>query len=75
MGTTLYFVVEKQLESIDGFEETTGWKTITVYEIVNDIPKMWFDFECTNSNDSTEAIQEWLDDNGFGERNYKFQQL
>ena len=32
----LYYVVEKQLQQIDleeGTEETTGWKTITVYDI------------------------------------------
>lgn len=32
----LYYVVEKQLQQIDleiGTEETTGWKTITVYDV------------------------------------------
>lgn len=32
----LYYVVEKQLQQIDleeGTEETTGWKTVTVYDI------------------------------------------
>lgn len=32
----LYYVVEKQLQQIDleeGIEETTGWKTVTVYDI------------------------------------------
>lgn len=32
----LYYVIEKQLQQIDleeGTEETTGWKTITVYDI------------------------------------------
>ncbi len=75
MGTTLYYVVERQLEDIDGNEETTGWKTITVYEIANDIPKMWFDIECTSNKHSESMIQHWLNDNGFGERQYKFKQL
>lgn len=32
----IYYVIEKQLQQVDleeGTEETTGWKTVTVYDI------------------------------------------
>jgi hypothetical protein len=76
MQTTLYYTVDKELRGAgDGIEETTGFKTICVFEIANDIPKPWFEIEESNHRVSEEAIKEWLDHNGFGDRNYKFVQL
>ena len=37
---TLYYTVEKELQDIDGIEETTGYKDIRVYDIVNNKPKL-----------------------------------
>lgn len=68
----LYYTIEKELQSIDGFEETTGNKTVTVYEIANDTPKEFFTLELVNEDDSEEEIQDWLDANGFGTRKYEF---
>tara|TARA_R110002050_G_scaffold79261_12_gene169467 strand:- start:15189 stop:15416 length:228 start_codon:yes stop_codon:yes gene_type:complete len=70
MSTKLYYTVEKQTQTIDTIEECTGWKTIQVYEIVNDIPKIWFDIEARNDDYTNVQIQNWLDNNGFGDREY-----
>lgn len=72
--TRLYYIVQLQLETIDINEElleTTGYKDITVYEIANDIPKIWFELEAHKSTSSEAEIQEWLDNNGFSEREYE----
>lgn len=37
---TLYYVVEKELQDIDGVEETTGYKDIRIYDIVDGVPKL-----------------------------------
>lgn len=69
----LYYTVEKQTQTIDTVEECTGWKTIIVYEIANDRPKEWFTLEnVSNEESSQKAIEEYLEDNGFGDRNYDF---
>lgn len=70
---TLYYVVTKQLDSVDGFEETNGWKTVNVYEIKNDTPNLLFEIEMANSDNTTETIQDHLDENGYSK--YKFVQL
>ena len=33
---TIYYVVHPQLEDIDGFKETNGWKDISAYQIKDD---------------------------------------
>jgi len=66
----LYYTVEKQTQTIDTIEECSGWKNINVYEIVLDIPKVWFDLEINNNASSQKEIKNWLNDNGFGNRNY-----
>ena len=69
----LYYTLEKQTQTIDTVEECTGWKTIIVYEIANDRPKEWFTLEnVSNEESSQKAIEEYLEDNGFGDRNYDF---
>ena len=72
---TLYYTVEKQIINLDGIEECTGWKTITVYEIVLDKPKFWFELDAKNKDSSEDEIQEWLDSNGFEDREYEFERL
>ena len=56
-------------------EECTGWKTIQVYEIANNQPKMWLELEARNDDSSDEEIQTWLDNNGFEDRKYEFVRL
>ncbi len=70
--TQTIYTVEKQTRTIDTVEECTGWKTIQVYEIANDQPKMWFEIEARNDDSSGEEIQTWLDNNGFENREYEF---
>ena len=72
---TLYYTVEKQTTNLDGIEECTGWKTISVYEIVLDKPKLWFELDANNEDSSEDEIQEWLDSNGFEDREYEFERL
>jgi len=67
----LYYTVEKQTQNIDTIEECTGWKNIMVYEIANDRPKLWFELENVSNDDSSEkAIENYLEENGFGDRTY-----
>ncbi len=72
----LYYVVKKQLENIDGFEETTGWKTVTTYEI--DTQAMHLvevcEIEVANSKNSEKEIQTWLDNQEI-ETEYSFIEL
>jgi len=75
MKKKLYYVVEKELQGNDGFEETTGNKTITVYEMVNNEPKKFTDIDAANDENSQEKIQEYLDDNGYGDDEFEFIQL
>ena len=32
MQKKLYYIIEKELQSVDDFEETTGHKNVSVYE-------------------------------------------
>lgn len=72
ISNTLYYVVEKQLKGIDDFEETTGWKTITCYTVEDNVPKIFFDIETHNNRLSESEIQEWLDNNGYEDTEFKF---
>ena len=75
MKKKLYYVVEKELREIDGIEETTGHKNITVYEIYDNRTHKFFDIDVVNEDNSIEAIQEWLDDNGYSDDEFEFIQL
>jgi len=68
---TIYYVVEKELQDIDEFEVTTGWKTITVYKIKKKKFKQWFEIEANKNNNSEKEIQTWLDNNGFEKKEFK----
>ena len=73
---TLYFVVEKELRNVgDDILESTGWKIITVYEIEENKPKKFFSVEAYLSDVSIDSIQNYLDDNGFGDDVFEFVQL
>lgn len=67
----LYYTVEKELQNIDGIEEATGNKTITAYSVVGGEIEKQFDVECLNEDNSKEAIQDYLDDNGMGDEEFK----
>jgi len=71
----LYFIVQFQLDDVDGFKESNGWKTITVYSIADNVPVHEFEVEIACSENSIEAIQGYLDDNGMGDDTYQFTEL
>lgn len=69
MKKTFYYTVTKETESIgdnDGFEETTGNKNISVYDIVDNVPKKILDIDVENSVNSVEEIKDSLDEDEFG---------
>ena len=70
----LYYVVDVQLQDIDGIKETTGWKVITCYEIIDNQPKMFCDFEAKIETSTEEEIQTYLDNNEYDEE-FEFIQL
>ncbi len=73
MKKKLYLVVEKQLNDVgDDIQETNGWKTITVYEMVNNEPKLFTSIECSNSDESTFAVSDYLCDNGYSDDEFEF---
>jgi len=74
MKKKLYYTVSKEISS-DLEDELTGNKTITVYEITNDTPVKFFDVECQNSDSSTKEIQNYLDDNGYGDDEFELTEL
>lgn len=73
MKRKLYFVIEKEIAS-DG-ESLTGNKNISVYEIVNNEPKMFTLIDAVNEDNSKAKIQDYLNDNGFEAEDFVFKQL
>ena len=67
----LYYTVEKELQQVSDFEETTGFKTVTVYDIENNIPTKFFELEISNDENTKEAINEYLSDNGYGDETFE----
>lgn len=59
----LYYTIEKEVDD----DNLTGNKTISVYEIVNNEPKRFFTIDCENEENSKDKINEYLDDNGYGD--------
>ena len=69
----LYYVVEKKLQDVgDDIQEITGWKQITVYDMVNNIPKIFCEIESENAINSEVEIQEYLDNNGYEDDEFEF---
>ena len=76
---TLYYTSEKELIAVDDndpVEVTTGLKQIIVYEIINNIPKIFCELNCTiGFITSEEEIQNYLDDNGYEDEKFNFKRL
>jgi len=75
MKKTLYFVVEKELEDIDGVGTTNGLKEINVYDMINNKPEVFARLESTNNESSRDAIHNYLNDNGYGDDEFELIQL
>jgi len=74
----LYYTVEKEVvnyDANDGAEETTGNKTVSVYEIEENTPKLFCQIDTQNEYNSESEIQKWLDDNGYEDEEFNFMQL
>ena len=71
----LYYTVEKETHQVGEFEEITGFKTVTVYDIENNIPTKFFELEISNDENTKEAINDYLSDNGYGDETFELIQL
>ena len=64
MGKKIYYVVDLELQHVDGeIQETTGNKTVRVYAIGHNIPLPICTLEIDITDNSEDAIQDYLDDN------------
>ena len=78
MAKDLYYVVERHL---DETFSCNGVRTIDVYEIIDNVPKTFISIEALSYPEGDyfkgdeEEIQDWLDDNGYGDGEYNFHQL
>lgn len=68
----LYYTVEKEIDEMDFL---SGQKNVIVYEIKNDTPIQFFALDLSNEDESEEEIQNWLNDNGYGDDEYKLVHL
>ena len=72
----LYYTINKETNDVGGgFQEVTGNKEVSVYEIIDNVPTLFFTLDLELSQNSEEEIQEYLDDNGFGDDTFEFIQL
>ncbi len=60
MEKKLYYTVDKDLVDTGGIGETTGWKSINVYDIVENEPVLLVTITCENYEDSIEMIRNEL---------------
>ena len=70
----LYFTVNKHTEYVGDVEEATGWKTIYIYSITDNIPKLMDEIDVSNERVSVDAIKHWLEGNE-DHTEYVFEQL
>lgn len=69
MKKKIYYTVEKEV-ACDG-ETLTGNKDVTVYEILDNVPKCIFSLELTNEDNTTAEILDYLNDNGNGDDEFE----
>jgi hypothetical protein len=55
-----YYVVHPQLEEVDDFKETNGWKDITVYHVLNNKLKITGSFEILMEENSQDEVLDFL---------------
>jgi hypothetical protein len=56
----IYYVVQKELTDVDGIEETTGWKNVCAYHIVDDELIKICDFDIEISDNTIPELRERL---------------
>lgn len=57
---TIYYVVEPELQDIDGFKETTGWKNVGIYQVLGNGLQSMGTFEIGLSDDTEEEILSYI---------------
>lgn len=67
----LYYVIEVELDGAI----ISGIKFITVYEIIENVPTRFFDVEIAYEDSSEDAINNYLNDNGYGDETFELIQL
>ncbi len=76
MKKKLFYVVDLELQNADGeILETTGNKDVRVYDMVDNVPTKFCHLEIGITDNSEEAIQEYLDDNGHGDETFELIEL
>ena len=75
MKKKLYYVIDKELQSYGDGEETTGFKTVTTYEIFSNELEKCFMLDLENVNDTIQKIKEYLSDNGYGDDEFDLVRL
>lgn len=56
----IYYVVQPQLEEVDEFQETNGWKDVRFYQIVENELKSMGSIEIPTEENSEEEILEYI---------------
>lgn len=58
---TLYYTVTKQLNDLIGFEETNGYKDISIYDIVNNKPVLVAEIEAENEYSTIDELNHFVE--------------
>lgn len=58
---TLYYTVEKELRDVDGFQETTGYKDIRIYDIVDNKPLLITEISAENEYSTLEELEYFVE--------------
>ena len=75
MEKILYYVVEREVNDCIDESFLTGLKTIRVYDIVDNKPKLFCEIETLIELSSENEIQVYLDNNGYENDKFKFIEL
>ena len=79
MKKRIYYTVDVEFYDDDYELGTTGNKTINAYDIESSdgIPQVvpFFNVASNLSEISVEVMQNWLEDNGYGDQEFDFQML
>jgi hypothetical protein len=78
MNKTFYYTVELLTQPspyFSDYDELTGDKIITIYEIIDNIPTELACFDVWNENNSEEEVSVWLDENGYFREEFKLIKL
>jgi hypothetical protein len=62
---TFYYTIEKEIDENDGDETLTGNKTISLYEIIDNIPKPITSIYCGNEDNSKVLVNNYLIENDY----------